>query len=361
MKRDNTLTKYNYYILISCFLLNTTFLFSQNRFQVRGFGHIENETEYHHADNEYHNSWLLGEQSVFVTGAMSNKFSFLGEFAINYSMAGNHGVGSSFQTTVRRARVKYNYKGNHSIIAGQMHTVINYWNDTYYHARIFFPTADRPLAFTYFIPIHSLGLRAQGQNLGKLNFGYDLQLGNSLEGDGLNPATLAAIHFKPIDGTRISISYFYNFIYQNMNMQHMHEEKHLMTSNYKGSLDFHLTSFSFARFEKRLEILDEFSSLITKTDSLGQAYSFSNYLYIGYNIKDKHTPFVLLDLIRSADNDLRNGAFNQIKIGVGLKHEFTSSLSARVQLERYTSISNWNNGLANNKNEFTVQFSYAMY
>ena len=350
--------KQSLYLLFCFLLLNTTYIFSQNKFQVRGFGHIENETEY--IQGEYENAWKLGEQSVFVTGALNNKFSYLGEFAINYAM-GAHGSAHSFETTVRRARIKYNYKGNHSLIVGQMHTAVNYWNDTYYHARIFFPTADRPLSFSYFIPIHSLGLRAQGQNLGKLNFGYDIQIGNSLENDGLNPATLAAIHFKPTDGTRIGLSYFYNFIKNNMDADHMHSEKNLMTSHYNGSLDFHLTSFSFARFEKRIEILDEFSSLITKTDSLGTAHSYSNYLYVGYNIKNKHTPFVLLDIIRSVDNDLRNGVFNQLKLGIGFKHEFTPNLNIRFQAEKYTSISSWNIRAVNNKNEFTIQLSYAIY
>ena len=348
------------YIVLFIIIFDTPHLFSQNNYQVRGFGHIEHEFEYFEADEEMEIGWALGEQSLFVSGDMGNKFSFLGEFAINYSISPQGSTHtSSFTTAVRRARIKYNYAGNHSLIIGQMHTPLNYWNDVYYHARIFYPTTDRPLAFTYFLPIHSLGIRAQGQNLGKLNFGYDIQSGNSLEGDGNNPSFITALHIKPTDGMRIGASFYYNHIADNSKVHHMHEESHLAISDYDGALDYHLISFSFARFEKKLEILDEFTTALSRTDSLGMAQSYSNYLYVGYNIKERYTPYVLCDIIQSATNDLRNGPFNQIKYGVGYKHEFSPALNLKIQFERYTSFNNINP--APDYYEFTMQFSYAIY
>ena len=349
--------KINYLFLLTL-IYSSTGLLAQSNFNVKGFGSIEHELEYHVDDEEFEFGWELGEQSLFVTGDMGNKFSFLGEFAINSSTSMH---GSGFETSIRRARVKYNYVGNHSLIVGQMHTPVNYWNDVYYHARIFYPTADRPLAFTYFLPIHSLGIRAQGQNLGELNFGYDIQTGNSLTGHGDNASIIGAFHIKPTDGMRIGASYYYNHITDNSAVHHMHQESHLMTSEYAGSLDYQLISFSFARFEKKLEILDEFTTALTRTDTLGMAQSYSNYLYVGYNIKERFTPFITCDFLQSADNDLRNGAFNQLKYGVGYKHEFTPILNIKLQLEHYTSIGHMPMHAFSDHYEFTIQLSYAIY
>jgi hypothetical protein len=155
--RANTLTKYNYYILISCFLLNTTFLFSQNNnFQARGFGHVEYGSVIE-KDSVYSN-FKLGEQELFVTGKFNNHFSFLSEITMKYSSHGN------YKLNIERLRIKYNYYKNHSLIIGKFHTPVNYWNDVYFHARLFFPTIDRPMMFSKWIPVHTFGARLQGQN-----------------------------------------------------------------------------------------------------------------------------------------------------------------------------------------------------
>ena len=341
--------KFNYLFFLTL-IYSSAGLFAQGNFNVKGFGSVEHGVEYYDNVEELEFNWQLGEQSLFVTGDMGDKFSFLGEFSLGKG-SHNHDI----KANIHRVRIKYNYVGNHSLIIGQMHTPVNYWNDVYYHARIFFPTVDRPLAFSHFIPVHSIGIRAQGQNLGKLNFGYDIQTTNSLTGDGDNPAVLGAFHIKPTDGMRIGASYYYSYIADNSS-----PGSGMMSSMYAGSLDYQLVSFSFARFEKKLEILNEFTTALSRTDSLGMAQNYSNYLYIGYNIKELHTPYLLCDILKSSDNDLRNGAINKAKFGIGYKYQFTPLLNVKCQLERYTANPNWSNPAINHY-EFTFQLSYAIY
>jgi len=345
--------KFNYLFLLTL-IYSSTGLLAQGNFNVKGFGSMEHNLEYHQDVEEFDLAWQLGEQSLFVTGDMGNKFSFLGEFSLGYR-------GGDIHANLHRARIKCNYVGNHSLMIGQMHTPVNYWNDVYYHARIFFPTTDRPLAFSYFIPVHSIGIRAQGQNLGKLNFGYDIQTGNSLTGDGNNPAVLGAFHIKPVDGMRIGASYYYSYIPQNNTMQHMHQGSGMMGSMYAGSLDYQLINFSFARFETKLEILNEFSMVSSRSDTLGVAEGYCNYLYIGYNIKEKYTPYILLDMLKNENNELRNGLVNQLKYGVGYKHQFNPLINLKCQIERYTFNPNWANNSTSNYYEFILQLSYAIY
>lgn len=345
--------KFNYLFLLTLICCSSGLL-AQGNFDVKGFGSVEHDIEYYDNVEELEFDWQLGEQSLFITGDMGGKFSFLGEFSLD------QGSSHNIEANIHRVRIKYNYVGNHSLIIGQVHTPVNYWNDVFYHARIFFPTTDRPLAFSYFMPVHSIGLRAQGQNLGKLNFGYDIQTTNSLTDDGNNPAVLGAFHIKPADGMRIGASYYYSYIAQNNTMQHMKHGSGMMGSMYAGSLDYQLINFSFARFEQKLEILNEFSAALSRTDSLGAAQNYSNYLYVGYNIKELHTPYLLCDILKSANNDLRNGAINKVKFGIGYKYQFTPLLNMKCQLERHTANPDWSNPAANYY-EFTIQLSYAIY
>jgi hypothetical protein len=67
------------------------------------------------------------------------------------------------------------------LLVGKHHTPVNYWNYTYHHGRVFFPTIERPLLFeAEIIPLHTNGISLQGQNLGSAKFGYDVMIGNGL-------------------------------------------------------------------------------------------------------------------------------------------------------------------------------------
>ena len=57
--------------------------------------------------------------------------------------------------------------------------------------------------------------------------------------------------------------------------------------------------FSFAQFESKFEVLNEFATVISQTDSLGRAVNFTNYFYGGYRINEKYVPFFLFDFFHS--------------------------------------------------------------
>ena len=72
---------------------------------------------------------------------------------------------------------------------GKMHTPVNEWNDAYHHGRLFFPTIDRPYSFGEFVPIHEVGLRLSGENLGAKRAFYDVVLGSGQSaGDDVFPS-----------------------------------------------------------------------------------------------------------------------------------------------------------------------------
>ena len=224
-------------------------------------------------------SWSLGEQDLFITSSINDRLSFLGETIFKYSPTSS----TKFSASVERIIFNYSLYGNHSLIAGKIHTPINYWNDVYHHGRVFFPTIDRPLLFdSTVIPLHSLGTGFQGRDLGSLKFGYNLFLANGLgSGEILDndryKSLTAALWFKPLKNMRIGLSWYHDVISSNAMV-------HSMRYAMKTTQD--LLTFSVANFGKNWEFLLESTSGFDR-DSAGTSQTMASYAYLGYRIKDK--------------------------------------------------------------------------
>jgi hypothetical protein len=323
----------NYFLAFGVVLICSNFgLFGQKPItQVNGFGHLEFTYRKDQAAATY---FAIGEHDLFVTSKIKNNISFLGEYVFRFS-------GKNYIPSIERSLVKFNYKGNHSIIAGKIHTPVNYWNDVYHHGRLFFPTIDRPQAFSYIIPLHSLGVQFQGQNLGKINFGYDIVLGNGISStditqNDVNFSYTVSAHIKPKDNLRIGASYYHDYLPNNESGSHSGHsavQEHYSGELYKGELFFNLSCLSIAYFGNKLELLSESSINTTRTDTLGQANNFSTFLYAGWRFKDKYVPYVFADYLKIADNDLYTYALNVSKFGIGFKHEFSPYICLKTQLE----------------------------
>ena len=283
-------------------------------------------------------NFSIGEHDFFITGSLSPKISFLGEYVIRYSP----GSATGFLPGIERSFIKFNYINNHSVIAGKVHTPVNYWNDVYHHGRVFFPVIDRPQAFSFIVPLHTLGIQLQGQNIGNAGFGYDVMVGNGIASSdvfqgGFSPAFTAAFHVKPIPGMRLGASYFYNYLNQNRAGLHV---GHALTSGagtkkiYSGSVNFQLFSASIAWFGKKMEFLNEFSLNFSHTDTLGTASNLSQFAYLGYRINDRNIPFLLVDYVKIGDKDLHVYPAEMLKMALGYRYEFSHQINLKAQLEQ---------------------------
>ncbi len=300
--------------------------------RVNAYGHLD-FVSVAQQDTLY-SDFKFGEQEVFINAKFNHNFSFLSEVTLNYL---SHGT---FKLNIERLRLKYNYYKNHSFLLGKFHTPVNYWNDVYYHARLFFPTIDRPMMFGYWIPIHTLGIRLQGQNIGKYNFGYDLLIGSGLASEDLfeifnENSITAAVHWKPIDGMRIGVTYYHTYMSDASAMaahSHSNSDSHV-ENEYKGPLHFDLFSSSLAYFGEKWEFLDEVSFNRTNTDTLGVANNISNYLYCGRRFKERNVVFIANDLLMAAENDRHTYHQNRMKFILGYKYEYSENLNLKAQLE----------------------------
>ena len=324
-----------------------------------GFGHLD--LSYQPADSS-NASFGLGEHDFFITSKLNKNISFLGEYVFRY----NRNSATAFLPSIERSLVKFNYTGNHSIIAGKIHTPVNYWNDVYHHGRLFFPTIDRPIAFSYLIPLHTLGFQLQGQNLGKLNWGYDIFAGNGISSNdagkkGMNFSWGSSLHFKPNDYTRIGASFYTDFLPNNRVGPHSGHDTippHYGGPFYKKAVDFRLGCLSIAHFGNRFELLSESTFNTTRTDSLGTAQNYSSFLYTGYVIGEKHTPYLLVDYLYVDKKDLYTYPLGLLKAGVGYKYEFSHLIHLKSQLEYQFELHNHKDHGTHNNLLFKLQLAY---
>lgn len=344
------------YLIIS--LISISAVWAQiPKTEFRGFGHIEYSLDFVNP-NKPDSYFILGEHDLFVQSKITKRFSYLGEFIVKY----NGASATKFLPSIERTLVKYAYLNNHSVIFGKIHTPLNYWNDSYHHGRVFYPVISRPSMFSAFVPIHTIGVQAQGQNIGKWNFGYDVVIGNGIASSDIfdsnsSPGFAAAIHIKPVEGMRIGVSHYYNHMDENGYGTH---SGHTMPSGttYKGPLDFYLNSLSFAYFGKKFEILSENTRNLTRTDSLGFANNFSTFLYLGYVIKEKHVPMIMVDYINISSKDLHSTPMEMVKFGLGYRYEFSHLLNVKGMLEYYMQHQH-PSGSTTQRNYFAIEMQLA--
>ena len=265
-------------------LLFSGMLFSQNT-TIKGFVAAETMV----TDGKL--SFGFSEQDLFITSQLSDRVSFLGETVFKYD-PNSH---SEFSVSIERVVAKFNITGNHNILVGKHHTPINYWNDTYHHGRLFFPTIERPLLFTAgIVPLHTTGIDFQGMNLGKIKFGYDLMIGNGLGSSEVadndkHKSIVAAVHIKPVDRLRIGTTYYNDIISKNAAIHGRVFDRKVKQQLFSGSV---------AYFGKKFEVLTEGTLGINNADSIGRKNAWAGYMYGGYRINEKWVPYFRVDLLR---------------------------------------------------------------
>jgi hypothetical protein len=269
-------------------------------------------------------SFGFGEQDLFITSQLNDRFSFLGESVFKFDTTSS----TDFSVSIERLIIKYNYAGNNNIVIGKVHTPINYWNDTYHHGRVFYPTIQRPLLFdAEIIPLHTTGINFQGHDLGSVKFGYDFMVGNGLgsapvkDNDKYKSIT-AAVHIKPVEGMRIGASYYNDVVSKGADV----EGKVL---NWK--VNQQLLTGSFAYFGKKFELLTESTLGLNHTDTTGTKQTLASYLYTGYKITQKIIPYIRIDDLHYQDGEILFAKDNTTAFILGIRYQI--NYLAVVKLE----------------------------
>lgn len=327
---------------------------------VRLFGHQEFAVD--ELSKNPISAFSMGEHTLFMLARLNDRITFLGEHATRFDAKSS----SQYVSSIERAQVRFDLSSKHAILMGKMHTPVNYWNDVYHHGRLFFPTIDRPLMFSHFIPLHTLGVRFQGQNLGQNDFGYDVMVGNGIAStDGSDSQLLksvtTAFHLKPLDGMRLGASYFFDHLDKNQPGAHSGHGAAVAAvgpDRYTGPLDFHLVSGSLAYFTDNNEFLAEVTGNFTKTDSLGMAPNSAAFAYFGRRIGPNSMPYVYIDYLNIDKKDLHIMPGERIRLAIGYRHEFGLFSNMKVELREWKGADSHASHGHHSRYEFRVQLSY---
>ena len=318
-----------YYLLAAVTCLGFSFTSHAQNTQIRGFS----AASVSHFDDKI--SFGFGEQDILITSEINDRLSFLGETVFRYD---DHSTGTKFGVEIERVIMKYNIKGNHNLLFGKHHTPINYWNDTYHHGKIFYPTVDRPLIFiANVIPLHTTGIALQGHDLGKLKFGYDLMVGNGLgateiEDNDKNKSLTIAGHIKPADNLRIGASYYYDVVskgaavHYHQDDQERHEDRVI---DWRTVLN--LFSGSVAYFGPKWELLAEGTLAVSRTDTTCYKKTLGYYVYMGYKATEKITPYFRIDNVHFQNGEIFYIKDNRFSFLTGINYQI--NYLANIKLE----------------------------
>jgi hypothetical protein len=289
-------------------------------------------------------SFGFGEQDLFITSELSDRLTFLGESVFKYTPSSP----TEFSVSVERIVIKYNFQGNNNIIIGKIHSPLNYWNDTYHHGRVFFPTIERPLLFAAeIIPLHTTGISFQGHDLGKIKFGYDVVVGNGLgSADVLDndkrKSVALAVHIKPVDKLRIGVSYYNDAIAKGSTVNNK-------TINWK--VNQNLFTGSVAYFGNKFEVLAEGTFGINKTDTTGSRNTLASYIYTGYRITEKLIPYIRLDDLQYDKGEVLFDKNNTTSIVAGMRYEINYLAVIKLEFQHQQA------EIEGNTNTITAQFA----
>lgn len=268
----------------------------------------------------------IGEQDLFITSQLNDNFSFLGETVFKFSP----GSSTDFNVSVERIIVAYNYKRNHSILYGKHHTPVNYWNDSYHHGRVFFPTISRPLLFSAdIIPIHTTGIAFQGLNLGPLRFGYNVMIGNGLGSSDVSDndkskSITASMSIKPWNSWHFGASLYRDEIAAGASV---HGE---LIANETTQ---HLLTATVAHFGQKFELLAESTLATNDVAGFDQTTSYASYLYAGVRLNENLVPYIRYDNLEYDSEEQFFDRDDTNSIIAGLRYEISYLIVVKMEYQ----------------------------
>jgi len=111
---------------------------------------------------EHSKSFRQGEVALFLTSAISERVSFLGELVF-YPFA----AVPRYVLEWQRLGLRYSLSDRFNITLGRMHTALGYWNHAYHHGSWLQTTILRPEIYRFeydngLLPVHSVGIEFSG-------------------------------------------------------------------------------------------------------------------------------------------------------------------------------------------------------
>lgn len=124
------------------------------------------------------NSFYVGTLDLFMTGALTDRVSVLGEVLFLPRRD------NSFEADVERLLLQYKHNDHFNFAIGRYHTSIGYYNTAFHQGAWFQTAVNRPFMYAFddqggFLPLQEVGVTINGQiPSGRLGLNYVAEMGN---------------------------------------------------------------------------------------------------------------------------------------------------------------------------------------
>jgi hypothetical protein len=124
------------------------------------------------------NSFHIGTLDLFMTGALTDRVSILGEVLFTPK------VDNSFGVDVERLLLQYKQNDYFNFSIGRYHSSIGYYNTAFHQGAWFQTAVDRPFMYAFddqggFLPLQEVGVTVSGQiPSGNIGLNYVAEMGN---------------------------------------------------------------------------------------------------------------------------------------------------------------------------------------
>jgi opacity protein-like surface antigen len=284
-------------------------------------------------------NYNTGNLVLFVTSQLSERVSVLSEVSFN-------NTGNVYKFDVQRLMLRYYIKDYFSIRFGKMFTPIGYWNNQFTLGLVLQPTIQRPFAIRTtddggVLQYKDVGVQFEGENITSARVFYKLMLANGVgyygssdKGDNHVAAT-GQIGIEPIDGFKISGSGQFDRIEKGK----PNPNGTIAALPDNGNYALLFGSIAYMNPEKKPELIAEFSTQTSKFNTLGTTHSKSGYIYGGYKITNKITPYAMYNYTQAGKSTTTPDPYfsplpailNTLNLGV--RYKFNSSFVAKLEYQ----------------------------
>lgn len=294
------------------FVITVSVMAQETRF--RGFANTQ--FDYDGRNKQVPTGFGIGQFDNYVTSQLSDRISFLGETVFEYD-------GKTARLDVERVIIKYEWSNAFNLQMGKVHNPLGFWNNAYHHGELLQPTIARPFAVKFedeggVMAIHTTGLWATGDHIGKLNFGYDLMVGNGI---GSSPvwdnnkakSVTSNIRIEPIEGLKLGVSNYNDFISSGSSTPFRSGDT--VTSNTNQNIYNAYLVLKKSNFE----IISEYYKIQNSINKVNKSHD-AFFVYAGYTL-NKLTPYFQYDFIHYDQSDVIYVANNKSLFTVGFRYE----------------------------------------
>jgi hypothetical protein len=288
------------------------------------------------ADRASQNSaFALGQYDFYVTSALADKWSFLGESVFEFD--------NDFVVDVERLVVTYRPTAHFQIAAGKHHTPFGYWNTAYHHGTLIQPTIERPTMFLFeddggILAVHTTGLMVAGRNLTSAHLGFDAMVGNGIGSTPISDNNQAksvtvAVHSQVTHALQLGVSYYEDRITAGTpRIYGAPVDTTLATGDTVGArLTHRMVGGHAVYFGPALELMGEYQRIRHQPSSGGASTSTDAfYAYGGYRV-GKLVPYVRYDALLFDVADGYYVADDLHLVALGARYDFAATAQLKVE------------------------------